>query len=192
MSVVSQNYSAQTHIPILNSDQVAVVNGADEAIRNITDIMAPAWNKLAPNGTLGKIGLQTSSLFGGIFDTQKNADIVTYNSNRENLAGQIRALSQSAPKGSLLSTAEAALPDLSGYGAHLSNITGATKIDTLKIGTAKMQKTLDLLNQTIKTFLPNATPATLPSSAPATTYTVNGMNYTQGADGNYYPSQTKQ
>lgn len=159
MDIVAQNYSSGTKglVPILNSDQVAIVNGADEAIRNITDVIAPAWNDIAPNGTLGKIGLQTSSLVGGIFDTDKNAKVQVFKNNRENVAQQIRALSQSAPKGSLLSTAEAALPDLSGYGFNW----GGGNIDSAKIGNQKMQRTLDLLNQTIKTFLPNATPATL-------------------------------
>ncbi len=159
MEVIATNYSSGTKglVPILNSDQVSIVNGADEAIRNITDVIAPAWADIAPNGTLGKVGLQTSSIFGNIFDTDKNASIKTFINNRENVAQQIRALSQSAPKGSLLSTAEAALPDLSGYGFHF----GAGKIDSQKVGDAKMQRTLDLLNQTIKTFLPNASPATL-------------------------------
>jgi len=208
MKIIAQNYSSGTKglVPILNADQVAIVNGADEAIRNITDIMAPAWNKIAPSGTIGKVGLQVSSLFGKLFDTNKNADIQVFNNNRENLAQQIRALSQSAPKGSLLSTAESALPDLSGYGFHLTNalegvgigaaggagvgfvaggigaipgaigggITGgvtggfSSNIDSQKIGNEKMQRTLDLLNQTIKTFLPNATPATLKTQATGT------------------------
>ncbi len=162
MDIVAQNYSSGTKglVPILNADQVAVVNGADEAIRNITDIMAPAWNDIAPSGTLGKAGLQISSIWGTVLDTNKNAKIQTFKSNRENVAQQIRALSQSAPKGSLLATAESALPNLSGYG-----LTGSGGIDSQKIGNAKMQRTLDLLNQTIKTFLPNATPATLTPKA---------------------------
>ncbi len=193
MEIVATNYASKTGIPILNSDQVSVVNGADEAIRNINEVIAPAWQDIAPNGTVGKLGLQTYSLVGGILDTDKNAKIKTFLSNRENVAQQIRALSQSAPKGSLLSTAEAALPDLSGYGFHIGALVGASGgMDSMKVGNAKLQRTLDLLNQTIKTFLPNATPATLSTTTQASNtsqpYNVNGVIYYPQSDGTYATS----
>lgn len=168
MEVVATNYSSGTKglVPILNADQVAIVNGADEAIRNITDVIAPAWNDVAPKN---RIQTKVNSMnygFSKQFDTDFYQKTNTFMSNRESLAGQIRALSQSAPKGSLLSTAEAALPDLSGL-SH--PYTGSQ--DTLADGNSKMQRTLDLLNQTIKTFLPNATPASLPNSSTGTPIT---------------------
>jgi len=180
-SAVASNYSAKTGIPILNADQVSIINGADEAIRNITDVIAPAWAKIAPTNLAGRIGFQFGSITGNLFNTDKNANVKTFISNKENLAQQIKALSQSAPKLGLLGTAESALPDISGYG-----FTGKP-IDTRKIGDAKMQRTLDLLNQTIKTFLPAATPAVLPSTQPPTTGILNGVTYQIGVDGNYYP-----
>lgn len=149
MQIVAQNYSAGTKglVPILNPDQVAIVNGADEAIRNITQTIAPAWNQVSSSNRLSQgvnnfLYNSTSALFDTPYYQARN----TYESNQENVAQQIRALSQSAPKGSLLATAEAALPN---------------PRDTTADGVAKMQRTLDLLSQTIKTYLPNATPATL-------------------------------
>ncbi len=75
-----------------------------------------------------------------------------YNDNRESLAQQVKALSGSSPRLGLLATAESALPTAVG---------GKGTIDTFQDGQAKLERTLELLNQGIKTFLPNATPATL-------------------------------
>lgn len=159
MQIVAQNYSAGTKglVPILNSDQVAIVNGADEAIRNITQTVAPAWDQVSSSNRLAQgvnnfLYNSTSALFDTSYYRARN----TYESNQENVAQQIRALSQSAPKGSLLATAEAALPN---------------PRDTTADGNAKMQRTLDLLSQTIKTYLPNATPATLPTVSSGTPIT---------------------
>ncbi len=187
MDVVAQSYSSSHNIPILNPDQVAIVNGIDEAIRNVTDVIAPAWNKIAPQGTLGKIGLQTSSIYGNLLDTNKNADVKTFQQNRENVAQQVKALSGSSPRLGLIGLAEAALPDLSGYGFHY----GTGSLDSAKVGNAKLQRTLDLLNQGMKTYLPNAQPVALPQiqQAPATAYTVNGVTYEVRPDGQYYPKQ---
>ncbi len=185
LEVMMQSYASRSGIPILDKDQVEVVKGADEAIRNITEVISPAWNEISPNGTLGKIGLQTLSIPSGLLDTDKNAKIKTFISNRENLAQQIRALSQSAPKGSLLSTAESALPDIGGYGFHF----GTGKIDSTKIGNSKMQRTLDLLNQTVKSYLPNAKSVTLPE-AQGIKYPdqiLNGKVMRADANGNYNP-----
>lgn len=181
MTVVSQNYASRTGIPVLNADQVSIVNGADEAMRNITDVIAPAWSEIAQKNQFANNRSITFYGVSRLFDTQFYQKTNTFNSNTENVAQQIRALSQSAPKGSLLATAEAALPKAVGSKGFTA--------DTLKDGNAKLQRTLDLLNQTIKTFLPNATPVSIPSTAPATTYTVNGATYKQGADGMYYPTQ---
>ncbi len=185
LQVVMQSYASSHKIPVLNSDQVSIVKGADEAIRNITNVVAPTWQKIAPEGTLGKIGTQTESIFGGLLDTDKNAMIKTFNSNRENLAQQIKALSQSAPKGSLLATAEAALPSMSGYGFHF----GTGTLDSKKVGNEKMQKTLDLLSQTLSTFLPGSQPVKLQvdqqTESPASFKLPSGVTVARQADGTY-------
>lgn len=179
MKIVAQNYAAQSGIPILNPDEVANVKGIDEAMRNITDVIAPAWTTVSGTSRLAQAGNNFAyNSFSALLDTPYYQSRNTFNSNRENLAQQIKALSGSSPKLGLLATAESALPN--------------SNSDTTADGISKMQKTLDLLTQGIKTYLPNATPVTLPLSAPATSYKVNGMTYIQGADGNYYPSQSTQ
>ncbi len=176
LQLVAQSYASNHQIPLLNADQVSVIKGADEAIRNITNVIAPAWSQIAVNN---RNDTQLNNIqYGGIskaLDTTYYQNRNAFDSNRESLAGQIRALSQSAPKGSLLSTAEAALP--------------SSSEDTLKDGNAKMQRTLDLLNQTMQTFLPGAQPVTLPqpqTSLPQSYALSNGQVVHLQADGKTY------
>lgn len=178
MQIVSQNYASQTKIPILNADQVAIVNGIDEAMRNITQVVAPAWADIAQN----RLGTNVSIAnypFSKLFDTQYYQKTNTFNANRESLAQQVKALSGSAPRLGLLATAENALPTAVG---------GSGSKDTFADGQAKMQRTLELLNQGIKTFLPNATPVSLPvqQTTPAPVGKLNGQTYQLGKDGNYH------
>lgn len=181
MDIVSQNYASQTHIPILNSDQVATVNSIDEAIRNITQVVAPAWEQIAQKNQVMNNISANNYFFSKLFDTKFYQNTNAFNDNRESLAQQIKALSGSSPRLGLLATAETALPNAVGGKNY--------DIDTLKDGQAKMERTLELLNQGIQTYLPNATPVTLNVAPIATAYTLNGITYSPGADGKYYPNK---
>ncbi len=185
-------YSSKYNIPVLDKDQVSIIKGADEAARNIVNIMSPAWNKVAPSGGIvSKVSAQADSLFQNSRDTDLNAQRKAFIENRENLAQQIRALSQSAPKGSLLSTAETALPDIGGYG-NVGVLKEDMGLDSKKIGDAKMQKTLDLLTETMRTFLPSTPNIKLETpqvTQPATgsTGTLKGQVWVLGEDNLMHP-----
>lgn len=145
MEIVSTNYSSATQglVPILTGKEVETVQGMDEAIRNLTDVVAPAWDSVSSGGTLYRLYSNISYATGSrVQDTPYYQARNAFDTNRENLAQQIKALSGSSPRLGLLATAENALPD-SGR-------------DTTKDGIAKMQKTLDLLSQGLKTYLPTS------------------------------------
>lgn len=180
MDIVSTNYASQTGIPILNADEVANVKGIDEAIRNITQVVAPAWAEIGQKTQFANNRSTNTYVFSRLFDTSFYQKSNTFNQNRESLAQQVKALSGSSPKLGLLATAEDALPIA---------VSGKVGADTFADGQAKLARTLELLNQGLQTYLPNSTPATLPSTAPNTTYSLNGMNYKVGTDGKYYPAQ---
>lgn len=179
LSKVDSNYSsavsawAKTHgnIPQLTANQVSDVQNTDEAIRNIKEVIAPAWESIAPGSNLGRVGNLLVYPGSFTFNTDYYSNKKTFESNRENLAQQISALSKSAPKLGLLGTAESALPDAALVGG-----------DTYKDGINKLNRTLDLLNQSIRTYIPNATPVTLQNAQntqPASTEgkTSSGVGY---------------
>lgn len=179
LQLVAQSYASSHGIPLLSADQAGLVKSTDEAIRNITNVVAPAWQAAALGDQFANNRANNEYGFSQLFDTSFYKNTNTFNSNQENLAQQIRALSQSAPKGSLLSTAEAALPNAVG---------GKGSPDTLEDGNLKLQKTLDLLNQSLQTYLPGAQPVSLPQpqqSAPSSYKLNNGQVVTLQADGTY-------
>jgi hypothetical protein len=181
MRIQAQNYASAKGIPMLDASQVGLVKTTDEAIRNIVNVIAPAWEEIAPKNIGDKI-LNTATVgFSTVADTDFYAKNKTFLANRESLAQQIKALSGSSPKLGLLGTAESALPTNAGYSGF------GGQYDTLKDGNMKMERTLQLLNESLKTFLPNATPVTLKQPLPTgTAWVVNGKTYTLGADGLYY------
>lgn len=186
---IANSYVSQhPNIPRLSSDQVETVRGADEAIRNIVDVVAPAWQKLSPSNLLMKAVDVGGGPIQQAANTDFSAESTAFKDNTENLAQQIKALSKSAPKLGLLGTAEKALPNLNW-----------NSLDTTKVGNLKMQKTLDLLNETIKTYIPNASPVVLsninaPTEKPpiGSLYppqTLNGVTYTADPKGKYSPQK---
>ncbi len=165
LKTVMNAYASSHNIPVLNTDQVSLIKGADEAIRNITNVIAPAWAQIAPSNVT-EMGInRLTQPFSNIGGTDFYSNNKTFSDNVENLAQQIKALSGSAPKLGLIGTATKALPNNQGY----FNILGIGGGDTLKEGNSKMQRTLDLLNQTIQTYLPGAQPVTLPTPTKQTT-----------------------
>ena len=173
LSKVDSNYSsavsawAKNHgnIPQLTASQVSDVQNTDEAIRNIKEVIAPAWEQIAPGSNLGRVGSLLAYPGSFTFNTDYYSNKKTFESNRENLAQQISALSKSAPKLGLLGTAESALPDAALVGG-----------DTYKDGLNKLNRTLDLLNQSIRTYIPNASPVTLENAQNKTD--TSGLNQT--------------
>lgn len=160
-SAQAANFSkANNNIPILTSDQAANAQATDEAIRNLTQVVAPAWNKIAPTGIVSRFGNKSTFGLSTLFDTDFYTNNNTFAQNKESLAQQIKALSQSAPKLGLLGTAADALPDNSGL---MDSKSGGT-YDTLKDGNAKMQRTLDLLNESLSTYIPNNKPVNISGS----------------------------
>lgn len=166
-------WAKNNNVALLSSDEVAQVKSVDEAINNITNTIAPAWDQIAYDssaGTLfkGKFGAIGSDIGGlvGNAPTDTYSLNQTYLENKENLAQQISALSKSSPKLGLLATAANALPDNSGYFAGGSGIFtswnpltafGAINPgtgDSYKTGVDKLNRTLQLLNQSIASYIP--------------------------------------
>lgn len=146
----ASNFAKTHNIPLLTASEADNAKNTDEAIRNIVNVIAPAWKEIAPGGVVQRGINTTNYMFSKAFDTNFYTQNNTFNQNKEALAAQISALSKSAPRLGLLSTAENALPDntgLSGFGGTY---------DTLKDGNSKLQRTLDLLNQSLKTYIPGS------------------------------------
>ena len=180
-TIDANNFASKNNIPILDSSQIAIIKGADEAINNITKVVAPAWEKVAPGNSLDALLGSAEHPLSSLFNTDWAANVKTFKANTENIAQQIKALSQSAPKLGLIDTAEAALPVL-----NYNFIGGANpnNFDTMKAGETKMQRTLDLLGQTVAELVPGYQPPTLPFSTSAgssngnTGVTSSGIQYT--------------
>jgi hypothetical protein len=175
-SAMVRNYAAQNHIPLLSADQSQAALQTDEAIRNIVNVIAPAWEKIAPRGIVDQFTNKETKVFSHIGDTDFYANNKTFKDNQENVAQQIKALSDSAPKLGLLSVAENALPDNSGY-FGVNPFSG----DLYKDGVTKMNRTLQLLNQNLQTLIPGSKPVSLPGGAGGSTssgVTSGGIKYT--------------
>lgn len=176
MEIVSTNYSAKTGIPILTSAEVSDLKTVSNAIQNVVNTIAPAWDTVSQTNTGMRIWKNLKyNKSEKIFDTPYYQARNAYDSNQESLAQQVKALSGSSPRLGLLETAISALPN--------------TKSDTRADGIAKLQRTVDLLSETVKTYIPNAQSIQLPTAVTQKTYTVNGTNYTVGKDGLYYPTR---
>ena len=173
MDIVAQNYASKTGVKILTSAEVAKLKTVDNAMQNVLQVIAPAWGKVANDNRFTQAFALTTYPVSALFDTNYYQERKTFNANKESLAQQVSALSGSSPRLGLLKTAIDALP--------------STTTDTTADGQAKMQRTLDLLNQTVKKYIPDAPDAKLKTAKPADTYQVNGQSYTVGADGLYYP-----
>jgi hypothetical protein len=155
LSTLGTSYAAKNGIPVLTPAQVAIVNQTSQAMADVINVTGPAWNAIAPTGFSDKLnnflGHYRASYDGpGGAPTDAYNSNKTYSDNQENLAQQIRALAQAAPEVSLLSTAANALPTNSGY------FSPGGAYDAKSTGTQKLQKTLDLLNEAMRTYIPNA------------------------------------
>lgn len=153
--VLVSNWAKSHNVTLLNSDEVAQIKGLDNAISNVTNVVAPAWSQIAPNGQLGKIGGAIGGIFGQMVDSDTYSLNKTYRDNQENLAQQIKTLSGSAPRLGLLSVAEDALPDNSAYFAGTVPVWDASLgSDTYKDGINKLNRTLSLMNQALASYIP--------------------------------------
>ncbi len=188
---IASAYARQHNIPILDSNQAQEARTTDEAIRNIVNVIAPAWSQIAPQNGLGRAGNNLVSPLSALFDTEFYSNNKTFSSNKESLAQQISALSKSAPKLGLIGTAESALPNNAGYG----KIAGMGGVDTYKDGMKKLNRTLELLNESLSSYIPGG--QTIPKiletkdnsngDAVGSTVTKNGVSYKVNIFGGYDP-----
>ena len=179
------------NIPILTPDQVSNAQNTDEAIRNILDVVAPAWAQIAPDSPLGRASEIASGPWGAIGDTKNFSLNKTFAENTESLAQQISALSKSAPKLGLLQIGESALPTNAAYmGNGVQKLAGAlfgTGYDTYQDGVNKMNRTLQLLQESLNTYVPGGNQISLLSTsksgsggtATAAPTTSNGVDLSQ-------------
>lgn len=165
-SIMVSNWARSHNVAVLNADEVSQVKSVDEAIRNITEVVAPAWQDIAYTNRAEQIGNKFTEPFASLFDTDFYSKNKTFLKNKENLAQQISALSKSSPRLGLLETATDALPDNSGYftggkgiGTNFNPLSGFGAInygtgDTFKDGNNKLNRTLQLLNQAVASYIP--------------------------------------
>lgn len=188
MEKLSQAYAAKNGIPYLTPSQVAIVNQTSQAMADVLHVTGPAWQEIAPTGVYDKLNNFLGHYREGYngpdgAPTDSYVKNKTFRDNQENLAQQIRALAQAAPEIGLLQTAANALPTNGGY------FTPGGTYDSKVTGNSKLQKTLDLLNEAVRTYIPNAPDVKLDDAlqappAPGGTWTdPDGNLYKVNSDG---------
>lgn len=180
-TIALASWAKQNNVTLLNSDEVTQVKGIQEAIGNIKNTGAPAWDSIAYDSRLGQIVGGATAFLGNTFDTDTYSNNKTFRDNRESLAQQISALSKSSPRLGLLSTASDALPSNSSY-------FGTGQGDTYKDGMNKYNRTIQLLNQGLASYLPGDKGVSLlPTSRGGNTPVVpSAANTFKWSDGNTY------
>ena len=182
-------FSSKTGIPILNNEEVSAVQGLDTALSNLNS-MDKNFQTLAPGsdlpGALGTVGnlvskanFKLTAPFSKLFDTDYGAALSAYQANRDSLFQQVSALAGSHPRlnGQELTTAANALPRLN-----------ELNTDTLKDGANKVAIVKQLLENSLKTYLPTYKGTSQGLSGPVAGQIIPGANSTQwrvNNDGSY-------
>lgn len=165
MQMPMQSWAQKTGTPVLNSDQVAKVNQIETAIDHLTNITAPAFKQLAPSDVGGGIVNMLDTPAEKLENSPYAAQLTAFNDNEETIAQQIVAISGGSADDKTIAVAKNALP--SAY-------------DTLEVGNAKLQRSLEILNSNLKTYLPNANLYSLENGSqptpPAGTIVQSGAN----------------
>jgi hypothetical protein len=181
LDVMKNSYSAQSGIPVLTPAQVAQVNEIVTAQSHITDILAPAWAQIAPTNQADRVKANALYPFSKLGDTDYYSQNNAFSNNQETVAQQIAAIAGGGVTEQSVKTAKNALPDNSGYGGFGGNW------DSLKDGNAKMQRSLDILNDNLKVLLPDSVPVTLQGAnvapLPGSIQSVNDNQFKVNPDG---------
>ena len=137
------NISQQTGIPVVDGADAAAINTTDQAIKNLR-LLESNFKSLASNNVAGAVWSNITDPISGVLQTSRGSAINTYNSNRNGLLQQIRALAGSSPRinGTELQLANDALPTLSEFSK-----------DTLPTGQKKIDTTIGYLNNALSSLI---------------------------------------
>ncbi len=136
--------STATGIPIISGEDAKAVNTVDQAKKNL-QLLQSNFESLASAGVGGALASNITDPFNQLFQTTRGSAIDTYNSNRNGILQQIRALAGSSPRinGTELQLANNALPTLDEFNK-----------DTLQTGRNKIATTMGYLNNALTTLIP--------------------------------------
>lgn len=139
----AQRFAAQHGIRVISGSDASTVQAATTAIKQLGQISS-SFSNLA-TGTVGTLLNSITNPASKLLDTNYGSELKAYQSDRQTLIGQIRALAQSSPRinATELETAANSLPVLS----------GGSK-DTLKDGINKLVKTQSYIDNAISTTIP--------------------------------------
>lgn len=170
-ATMAQNFAKQAGIRVLNSSDAATLNTVTQSIKNM-QTLASTFGDLAHNTAFGALASNLTDIGSKVIDTNYGSQLKSYQSNREGLFQQIRALAGSSPRlnAQELNTASNSMPTLDAFSK-----------DTLKDGINKLVKTQSYLDNAIKTFIPNY---------PGTPVLIAGQYSVLGTDGKAYQFPT--
>jgi hypothetical protein len=134
------------NIPILSGDDAKAVQTVDQAQKNLVTLKAN-FDSLAQNSTAASLAGNLTDPVSQLFQTNYGSALDTYNSNRDALLQQIRALAGMSPRltNVELNLSQGALPTL----------TELNK-DTVQTGNMKIQTVTGYLNNALSTLIPGA------------------------------------
>jgi hypothetical protein len=150
MEAMAYAQAAQAGIKILTADQVTEVNTLKTALNHIVNVTAPAWQQIAPssiNDEFLKSATRTTQQSFGI-DSDEYSNNKAWADNQESILAQIKGIGGTVTDPSVAAAIQA-LPTNAGYFAF------GQQYDTLKDGNEKIQRSVDILNSSIQTLVPN-------------------------------------
>lgn len=169
---VANNFSAQSGVRILSSNDTSTIDSAKQAIANL-GAYAATFENLAPTGFGGKVGHAITNPASKLFGTDYGSQLKAFQQNRDGLLQQIRTLAGSSPRlnANELNMAATSVPQLGGLGS-----------DTLQDGVTKLTLTAQYLDNAIRAIDPNYI---------GTPIAVNGQYAVRLSDGinHYYPTK---
>lgn len=144
-AVMANNFASGKGIKVLNAQDATAISTINQSIKNM-QTLSNTFADLASEGALGAITSNITDPLSKLARTNYGSQLKSYQSNREGLFQQIRALAGSSPRlnGQELNTAASSMPTLD-----------ALNKDTLKDGINKLVKTQSYLDNAIRTFIPN-------------------------------------
>ncbi len=141
----AQALSGRYGIPIKSSAEVSDIQGLQTAISNLSTV-ATKFSEIASPSAAGAITHNISDPLSKLFGTAYGNNVSAYQDNQESLYQQVKTLATGSPRLSEqgLNLAQGALPSWN-EGSH----------DTLAGGQLKIAATQRLLDNAVRTYLPN-------------------------------------
>jgi hypothetical protein len=136
------------------------------------------WNKVGASGIVRRgFNDAFANPLNQIFDTAQGQNIVQYKSNSASAISTFNQITDSKRLSSFSSAlSESSIPSIEG--------------DTLEDGNGKLDNLRNSLNSSLLSIDSKFTAAPLSTDIPkSNVYNANGINYVQGSDGLYHPSQ---